>query len=190
MTRVHHYISLVIFTAGLMLGVQLPNFVDQYVKRVDASLQEAQRHITEYRNIAQRYGLGSIEALIEKHENSSDLTFQAEAVPLKNNYMREKQLQTEMQSLHGSFWSQGLHLIVSGDREIITETYYNYSANVPLNSNAAICGLSAGLLLSFILELLWSMLASLLKRKPKPGKPAKQPEPQSEARRMEPYIKR
>jgi len=190
MTRIHHYISLVIFTIGLMLGVQIPNFVDQYVKRIDASHQEAQRHVAEYQAIAKRYGLGSIEALIEKHENSSDLTFQAEAEPLKNNYLREKQLQAEMQALYGSFWAQGLHLIVSGDREIISETYFNYSANLPLNSDAAICGLSAGLLLSFFMELLWSLLARLLRRKPKMKKPPVKPATDPEPKRMEPYIRR
>jgi hypothetical protein len=177
---------MLIFTAALMLGVQLPNFVDQYVKRIEAHLKEAQIQYNEYLKIAQRFPEGTIERLIEKHEQSQDLTFRAEAEPLKNTVQRKNFYESEINALQGSFWSQTWHILSSPDQEIIKDTYYSYTANLPLNSDAAICGLTFGLLASLILEFFWSTFMRLFRRPKKRSKPKAKA---VEVRRAEPYIK-
>lgn len=37
------YLRLVLFTAGLLIGVQIPGFISDYSKRVEAHLIEAQK---------------------------------------------------------------------------------------------------------------------------------------------------
>jgi len=189
MSKLHHYISMMVFAAALMLGVQVPNFVDQYVKRVDAHLKEARTGFEEFLKIARHSHKGSVEDLIKKHENSTDPTFKAEAAPLKKNYLRLKLLESEMLSLQGSFWSQSLHIILHANREILSDTYNHFSANLPLNSYAAICGLLFGLLASLLLEMFWSLFWKIFsfRRKPKKQKPSKEKE--LPERRAEPYIK-
>ena len=177
---------MLIFTAALMLGVQLPNFIDQYVKRIEAHLNEAQIHYNEYLKIAQRFPGGSIEALIEKHEQSQDLTFRAEAEPLKKTVQRKNFYESEIKALQGSFWSQTWHILTSPDRDIIKDTYDSYTANLPLNTNAAICGLTFGLIASLILEFFWSAFMRLFRRPVKRSKPKAKP---IEVKRSEPYIK-
>lgn len=181
MGKIHHYISMLIFTAALMVGVQLPNFVDQYVKRMEAHLKEAQIQYNEYSKIAELSHGGSMEALIKKHENSIDATFRAEAEPLRKSIQRKQFYESELKVLQGSFWTQTWHVLTSADSEILKDTYHSYSANVPLNINAAICGLGFGLIASLMLELLWSIFLGLFTRKKSPVliKP----------NRSEPYIK-
>lgn len=186
MSRIHHYISILVFTAALMLGVQLPNFVDQYVKRIDATQKEITLQHKEYLTIATRHGQGSIDALIKKHEASPDRTFRAEAEPIRKNQARKKRFDLELQALEGSFWSQAMHLLISGDREILRETYNNYSANLPLNTHAAICGLLFGMIASLLLEMFWSLCFRLVRVKPR--KRPKKETPKS-GPRTEPYIK-
>ena len=183
MSRIHHYLSMLIFTAAVMLGVQIPNFVDQYVKRVDAHAKEVSISFADYLSISKKFGNGSIEDLIKKHENSSDPTFRAEAEPLRKHYLRKKHFDAELAALEGSFWSQAFHIMIDSDREIIVDTWENYSANVPLNTQAAICGLAFGLIASLLLELFWSLFWSLFRRKPKVKKPP------IEVKRSEPYIR-
>jgi len=173
---------MLIFTAALMFGVQLPNFVDQYVKRMEAHLNEARIQYDEYLKIAQRIPEGTIEALISKHEQSLDPTFRAEAEPLKKNMQRKKFYESEINALQGSFWSQAAHIITSTDSEILKDTYNSYTANLPLNTDAAICGLIFGLLASLILETFWSMFMRLFRRPKKPAKTVA-------VKRAEPYIK-
>jgi len=183
MSKIHHYLSMLIFTAAVMLGVQIPNFVDQYGKRVDAHAKEVNIGFAEYVKISKKYGSGSIEELIKKHENSSDLTFQAEAEPIRQSYDRKKRFDAELIALKGGFWSQAFHVLIRSDREILTDTWDHYSANVPLNSQAAICGLSFGLLASLILELFWGIFWKLFRRKPKTI------ETPVKVKRAEPYMK-
>ena len=174
---------MLIFTAAVMLGVQIPNFVDQYGKRVDAHAKEVNVNFSEYMNIAKKYGTGSIEGLIKKHENSPDLTFQAEAEPIRQNYQRKKRFDAELKALQAPFISRALHILIDSDREILLDTWVNYSANVPLNSLAAICGLAFGLIASLLLELFWSLSWKLFRRerrvKPSPV----------EKKRSEPFIR-
>jgi len=182
---------MMVFAAALMLGVQVPNFVDQYVKRVDAHLKEAQTGFEEFLKIARHSHKGSVEDLIKKHENSTDPTFRAEAGPIKKNYLRLRLLENEMKSLQGSFWSQSLHIILHANQELFSDTYNNFSANLPLNSYAAICGLLFGLLASLILEMFWSLfwkIFSFRRRPKKQKKPKTKPEEQL-GKRAEPYIK-
>ncbi|NOY67496.1 MAG: DUF2937 family protein [Gammaproteobacteria bacterium] len=183
MSRIHHYLSMLIFTAAVMLGVQIPNFVDQYSKRVDAHAKEVNISFNKYVEISRKFGTGSIEALIKKHENSSDLTFQAEAEPIRQTYVRKKRFDAELIALKGSFWSQAFHVLIDSDHEILKDTWGNYSANVPLNSQAVVSGLSFGLLASLLLELFWSLFWKLFKRE-RTVKPATM-----KVKRAEPYIK-
>ncbi len=186
MSKIHHYISMFIFTAALMLGVQLPNFVDQYVKRIEAHLKEAQIQYDEYLKIAQHSPAGTIEALIDKHERSQDPTFRAEAEPLKKTVQRKNFYSSEINALQGSFWSQAWHILSAPDKNIIKDTYHSYTANLPLNADAAICGLTFGLIASVALEFLWSLFMGLFRR---PQKRSKAKPTTIEVKRAEPYIK-
>jgi len=174
---------MLIFTAAVMLGVQIPNFVDQYSKRVDAHAKEVNISFAEYEKIAKKYGTGSIEALIKKHENSPDLTFQAEAEPIRQSYVRKQRFDAELKALQGPFLARAFHVLIDSDREILLDTWNHYSANVPLNSLAAISGLTFGLFASLLLELCWSLFWKLFRRERRP-KPAK-----VEVKRAEPYIR-
>jgi len=182
MSKIHHYASMLIFTAALMFGVQVPNFVDQYVKRMEAHLNESRIQFDEYLKIAKGISGGTIEDLISKHEQSLDPTFRAEAEPLRKIVQRKKFYEAEIDALQGSFWSKAAHILTSSDSEILKDTYNSYTANLPLNTDAAICGLSFGLLASLVLESFWAVFMRLFRRPKKPVKTI-------EVKRSEPYIK-
>ncbi len=186
MSKIHHYVSMLIFTAALMLGVQLPNFVDQYVKRMEAHLKEAQIQYDEYMKIARGFPGGTIEALIKKHEQSEDPTFRASAEPLRKTVQRKNFYSSEINALSGSFWSQTWHILIAPDKNIAKDTYNSYTANLPLNTDAAICGLSFGLLASLILEFFWSTFLRLFRR---PKRREQQKPGPVQVKRAEPYIK-
>lgn len=153
MSLIRHYLTLIIFAAGLLLGVQVPSFVDQYEKRLDAHYLEANEDLSGFQKIADLFHNGSIEALIEKHERSSDPTFRAEAGPIKRIYQRKLKFGKEMKDLQGPFAVKVVRVLLTGDRSILRETYRNYSANLPLNTSAVACGLVFAASISVIFEL-------------------------------------
>jgi hypothetical protein len=147
-----HYITLIIFAVGLLAGVQLPNFVDQYEKRVDAHYAEAYQDLSGFQKIADLFHHGDIRDLIKKHESSPDPTYRAEAGPIQAIYQRKLRFEKEITALHTSFVGKVAHILIAGDVSIINETYENYSANLPLNTSAVACALIVAVTACLVLE--------------------------------------
>jgi hypothetical protein len=146
------YLRLVLFALGLLAGVQVPGFVDQYAKRVSAHYLESTKSIAGFQRTANQYFGGSIDALIAHHEASSDSVFKDEARDVAALYLRLKKLTIEFDAMNQPLLSRFMHVAFRPDREILGETITAYSYTVPLNEEAIICGLVAGLLLALFVE--------------------------------------
>lgn len=160
MKTFHYIIVLVLFAAGSLFGLQIPNFVDQYQKRIDAHYLEANESFKGFQDIANRFHDGNIESLIKKHEASSDTTFNAEAEPLRKIFARKIRFEREHNALQTSLFGKAKHIAFAGDQEIIEETYNDYSPGLPLDINSIIWGLS----IAFILTILYELMLALLRR--------------------------
>ena len=162
MNRVQHYISLVIFTAGFAFGVQIPNFIDQYSKRVDAHLIEATSLFSGYQALANDQQNGDINALILKHENSNDATFRAEAALIRGLQSNIVRYQEEGTALAAGIWPGLIHIALKGSAALRQETINSYSANLPLNFDAMTCGFIMAILFCILWELVLLALRGLL----------------------------
>ncbi|WP_416305567.1 DUF2937 family protein [Neptunicella sp. SCSIO 80796] len=165
MNKINHYLSMLCFALGIMLGVQLPNWVNQYVQRVDAHFREAELAIAPYQLLADQLFDGSMQALIDKHLQSLEPLFKREAEPIRAQYQRWQYLQKLHQQLQGNFWRQLQHIALHADQAIVNETLESYQATVPLNRLAIICGLLGGILASILYELVTALLVSPFKTK-------------------------
>ncbi|HUK02450.1 MAG TPA: DUF2937 family protein [Steroidobacteraceae bacterium] len=148
------YLRLVVFAACLLAGLQIPGFVDQYAKRVDAHYLEARRSFAGFQQTADRYFSGSVDALISHHASSSDPIFKDEARTISALYARLKSLAAELQALQGPLISRVLHVAFKANRELLNETVAAYSYTVPLNPDAIVWGVAVGLVVSVLLEAL------------------------------------
>lgn len=171
MKTLHYTLLLILFAAGFLLGVQIPNFVDQYEKRIDAHYLEVNENFKGFQEIANKFFNGSIEALIKKHETSGEPVFEAEAEPLRKIFERKIRFEREHMALQTSLFGQVKHVALEGDREIIEETYRNYSPNLPLDTNAIIWGASIALAVTVLFELLIILFKYIFKI----GRRTKQP---------------
>jgi len=149
-----HYLRLVVFAFGLLAGVQVPGFIDQYAKRVSAHYIEATRSFSGFQRTADRYFGGNVDALLAHHTASPDVVFQDEARTIASLYARLKYLAAELKALSGSLLQRLLHVAFAADREILDESVRAYSYTVPLNQDAIVCGISAGFVLAITIELL------------------------------------
>jgi len=172
MKTLHNILLLLLFAAGLLLGIQIPNFIDQYQKRIDAHYIEANENLSGFQKIADMFFNGSIEELIKKHESSTDEVFRSEAAPIRKILERKLHFERELQALQTSLYGKIKHLTLAADREIIDETYNNYSTTLPLNTDAIVCGLSAGLIVALIFEGFILFFKSLFKSGRRAHKPA------------------
>lgn len=164
MGTLYRYFLIFAACGSLLLGIQIPNFVDQYEMRLDAHLSEVKNNLRGYQEIADRLYDGSITTLINKHEKSNDLAFKQEAQPIRNMLDRYKHFTQEQASLATGLAGKVVYLLAKGDRELINETSTNYSFNIPLNEAAVVSGFSFMVIVVFIVELLRLMATKLLRR--------------------------
>lgn len=164
MSLVPRLLFLAVAAAALLLGVQLPNFVDQYQKRLDAHLIEVQANLHPFQEIADQFHGGSMEALIAKHEQSPDPTFHAEGDAIRKMYRRFQRFMNERDQLKVELPWQLAFIATRADRELVEETRRNYSFALLLNRAAVVSGVVVMVTVVILLELLAALLGLLRPR--------------------------
>jgi len=138
---IYRYLLIAIALASILLGIQIPNFVDQYEKRLDAHLIEVTENLRGFQEIADKYHHGSMDDLIKEHEASEGLTFRDESKPLKAMVERYKVFREEQLALNTNLAGKVVHILFKGNRQLVDEATSNYSFNIPLNARAVTTGL-------------------------------------------------
>jgi hypothetical protein len=167
-----NYLRLIVFSLGLLVGVQVPGFVDQYAKRVSAHHSEVAKNVAGFQETADRYFSGSLEALIAHHVASADRAFRDEAGSIRQMYDRLTALTAELAALRGPLIKQIVHVAFHPNREILDETRSEYTYTVTLRPAAVVSGLTTGAVLAVVVEALFLGLVHLLRPRRGPPRPA------------------
>jgi hypothetical protein len=146
------YLRLVLFTAGLLIGVQIPGFISDYSKRVEAHLIEAQKSLGGYNDTAQRFFKGDVQALIQHYRSSDDPVFRTDADNINNLLTRTQTLDREWLALQGPWYMRAYHVLTAADPDIRKETWNGYSWQVLLSPEVIGWGLVCALLFSLVIE--------------------------------------
>lgn len=146
------YFRILVFACGLLVGIQVPGFMDQYQKRVEAHFQEVRTNLSGFQRTADRYFGGSLAALISHYRNSVDPVFADDAESVGALHRRYRMLLAQQQAMSGPWYRAGFHLLFYHNDELLAETFAQYSYTVPLNPPAAAWGLAMAFVLSFLLE--------------------------------------
>jgi hypothetical protein len=147
----YRYMMIIVACAALLIGLQVPNFVDQYQKRVDAHLREVTANLQPFQTIADKYFAGDMDKLISLHRGSSEKPFQEEGSALEQMVQRKLRFEADLAALQASMPVKAFRVLFRGDREMIDETLGQFSYNLPMNQDALFFG--AGFAFSFLLML-------------------------------------
>ena len=86
------YLRLVLFVCGVLIGIQVPGFVDQYGQRLEAHQLEAKQSLGEFQHDANRFFGGDINKLIRHYRQNNDPVFSAGGESIESIYQRYVQL--------------------------------------------------------------------------------------------------
>ena len=153
----YRYLLIVIACIALLIGLQVPNFVDQYQKRVDAHLREVTVNLQPFQEIADKYFGGDMNKLIALHRNSAEKPFQEEGAAIEQMMQRKLRFATELAALQASLPLKAWHVALYSDREMLDEAFAQYSYAVPLNQDALAFGAGAALFILLLVELLFAL---------------------------------
>ena len=152
------YVRLVLFAIGLLVGVQVPGFINDYAKRVEAHLIESQTGLQGFQNTAEQFFKGDLQALVAHYRASEDPIFRSDADSLSNLLTRQVALDKQFQAMQGPWYIRFLQVVLAADPDIRKETWNGYSYQILLTPEAMIWGMSGALLLSFGIECLFRLI--------------------------------
>jgi hypothetical protein len=152
------YLRLVLFTAGLLCGVQIPGFVSDYGKRVEAHLIEAQQSFKGYTATAQQFFKGDVQALIQHYRSSDDPVFRSDADTIANLMQRTQILDREWLAMQGPWYAKAWHVAVFADDDIRRETYSGYTWQVLMSPDVIAWGIVSALVLALVIESVFLLL--------------------------------
>jgi hypothetical protein len=154
----YRYLMIIVACISLLIGLQIPNFVDQYQKRVDAHLREVNINLLPFQEIANKYFNGDIGKLIELHRNSGEKPFQDEGAAIDKMVQRKLRFEADLAALQTSLPQKALTILLNGDREMVEEALGQYSYAVPLNQDALAFGAGVALAILLLVEMLLAMV--------------------------------
>ncbi|QYY83440.1 DUF2937 family protein [Pseudomonas germanica] len=152
------YVRLVLFAAGLLIGVQVPGFINDYAKRVEAHLIEAQTGLRGFQGTAEQFFKGDMQALVAHYRASEDPVFRSDADSLSTLLSRQIALDKQFQAMQGPWYIRFLQVVLASDPDIRKETWNGYSYQILLTPEAMIWGMSGALLLSFGIECVFRLI--------------------------------
>lgn len=164
MHLIYRYLIVIAACISLLIGLQVPSFVDQYQKRVDAHLREVVINLQPFVEIAARYFDGDMEKLLALHRNSEAQPFREEGMAIARMLERKQHFESELAALHTDLLHQAWHVLVQGDAQLRVEVRTQYSYTVPLDTSALSFGAACAVVMVLLVELLAALLHGLIAR--------------------------
>ncbi|HSC84010.1 MAG TPA: DUF2937 family protein [Pseudomonas sp.] len=149
------YLRLALFALGLLVGVQVPGFIDDYAKRVTAQRDESEQSLSGFRQTAALFFKGDLNALVAHYRASPDDVMRSDADSVAHLVARNELLEAEWLAMQGPWYAQVWHLATAADQPLLQETYDAYSYQVLLAPQAIAWAIGCALLLAWVVELLF-----------------------------------
>ena len=159
LTMLRSYLRLVVFAFALLVGVQAPALISAYQQRVEAHALESEQGLSGFRQTAERFFAGDLNALVAHYRASNDAVMQSDAQSVSHLVARAALLERERQTMQGPWYQQAWHMLSAADRDLLDETLSAYQYQVLLTPQAIAWGLGCALLLAWIADVLVAMLA-------------------------------
>jgi len=153
MRKILDYLRLLVFAGSVLVGLQVPGFIDQYGNSLEAHLAESSLGLDEFQQDAERYFDGSLDQLIAHYKNSPDPVIRDGGLSLSAIYSRNLILTRAWMAFNTSTYSAYTHVIFAPLNTIKNKVWSNYTYSILLDQSAIISGLSCGLALSLLLDL-------------------------------------
>lgn len=146
------YLRLLLFTFGVLAGVQVPGLITDYSQRVEAHLLESREALKGFQVTAQRFFNGDLQALVRHYRTSDDPVFNSDANSIESLLVRNQAFEREWQILQGPWLSRTWHVLATPDPQLREETLKGYSYQILLSPEAVAWGLGCGLALALLIE--------------------------------------
>jgi hypothetical protein len=156
------YLRLTLFALGLLVGVQVPGFIEAYERHVEARRLEAQQGLLGFQDTAGRFFEGNLNALVEHYRASDDPVIQSDARSVAALVERARLLDREWRLMQGPWYAKAWHVLIGADQQLRRQVWGSYRFQVLLAPEAIAWGICCALLLAWMAESIFLLIRRLL----------------------------
>jgi len=147
----YRFVDRIVFAVGVLIFLQLPNFIDQYTQRLGGYYDSEKEHLELYQGIADKYYQGDLNKLIDSFKSSNQPGMKETAQELDKISDKVDELEQGVEILqNGTFLRQIGYMIVHVDMKLARGTLKSYTPGMPFTSEGLLSGLIGGVLVSLL----------------------------------------
>ncbi len=144
-----------LFACGLVLFLQLPQFIDHYTQHLGGYRQAVADTVADYQRSADTHYAGDLNRLVADFRDDDTPAQRDMGEKMQRDRDRLVELDTAIAVLSGeSLINKLIYLARNLDLPMAQATAEAFTPGVPLNLQAGLCGLIGGLLMSGLFNLL------------------------------------
>jgi hypothetical protein len=141
LTLINNIIDRCFFTAAFILGVQLPEFIKQYLQRLAGHLDEAQAQLAQFQQIAQQHFDGSLVTMISRYKSNTESSIISTGELIERLVARAQYLQLHFEQISTvDYINQLYQMFLHFDAQIAQATLVQFSMAIPLKTDALLTG--------------------------------------------------
>lgn len=150
------FLDRIFFAAGVVLFLQLPNFVDQYTQRYGGYYESQKEQLENYSDIAERYFEGDFDRMISSFaDEKNNPAIRETGRQLEESLVRIEELQEGKQVLEeGTFLQKIGHMVIHPRWKLLSGTWAAYKPGMPFTTDALLSGIAGGMLFGALFSLL------------------------------------
>jgi hypothetical protein len=149
----------VVLVAAAVAGGLVPGFIAQYRQRLGGRLDQARLDLEPWQKLADQFYQGDLDKLIQYHAASTDPTFHSEGAIIRALLDSVHQLQSAVDALHGSLFSQAGYLTLHADPALTRATFADWVPTFALSAEGLAFALIFAVVVWLLFHALWWLLA-------------------------------
>ncbi len=157
-----------ILVLGVLAGGSLPSFIAQYRQRLGGALDQVQKDLAPFQQIADQQHGGSLSALIQHHLDSIDATFHAEGQAIQAMVESAAALQRAAEALSTDVWHQMAYLTQHADPALTNATWAMFQPSFGLSIESLQVAAAVGITLWLVFIVLWYASGAVAHRRTTP----------------------
>ena len=162
--KLFSYLKLSVVLMAVLVGVQLPSFVDQYGKNLSARLAESTLSIQVFQDDADKYFAGDLNRLVEHYKRRSDPVIADGGSSINALVNRNALLTAAYLEYQQSSFDAIAHVFIHSVEDVREQTWLNYSYSVVLNREAIVSAVVFALAGLIMLDLMGWFVRVIFKR--------------------------
>lgn len=153
-----------LLVGGVLAGGTAPSFVAQYRQRIGGHLNQVLQDLAPFQQIANLYHGGSLDALVQHHLNSPDVTFHKEGAAIKAMMDAAQHLREIFEGLSGNLAQQLWFLSKHADPNVLSATWEVYAPSFVFSVDSIILAATTALVLWLVFHGAWIVSSFLVSR--------------------------